>query len=179
MGKHVYCFSYKGYDRTKVALSVDVTTVNYDEPAQHVDGRCVTAPEAMWRLRGNELQAKSHTVECLDVNLPGQNVLKYDQLAAYFALCAQVDANGEIARSLYYAEVNTVGFKIFSANLIKRTSPSPTGAPATCLECGFAPNFWRSSWKLCGAVIFVCFFRSNLWKLCGDCISDTDEVNLQ
>lgn len=53
-------------------------TVHYDEPAQPVDARCVTAPEAMWRLRGNELQAKSHTVECLDVNLPGQNVLKYD-----------------------------------------------------------------------------------------------------
>lgn len=103
-------FSYKGYDRTKVALSVDGTTVHYDEPAQHVDGRCVTAPEGMWRLFAKELQGKSHTVECLDVHLPGQNVLKHDQLASYFALCAQRDDDGALARSLYYAEVSEFSF---------------------------------------------------------------------
>ncbi|KAH7698989.1 hypothetical protein AAVH_33912, partial [Aphelenchoides avenae] len=103
--KYLFKYCYKGYDRTKVALSVDGTTLHYDEPAQHVDARCVTAPEAMWRLRGNELHGKSHTVECLDVNLPGQNVLKYDQLASYFSLCAQQDADGELARSLYYDEI--------------------------------------------------------------------------
>ncbi|KAH7705439.1 hypothetical protein AAVH_27360 [Aphelenchoides avenae] len=111
--KYLYKYCYKGYDRTKVALSVDGTTVNYDEPAHHVDARCVTAPEAMWRLLGKELRGKSHSVECLDVNLPGQNVLKYDLLATYFALCAQQDEDGELARSLYYAQISYANLRNF------------------------------------------------------------------
>lgn len=97
----LWTFSYKGYDRAKIELSTDKTTVSYDEVAQHEDARCVTAPEAMWRLQRRKLQAKSHSVSCLEVNLPGQCVRKHNQLTAYFEL-NKTDAS---ARSLYYAQV--------------------------------------------------------------------------
>lgn len=73
----------------------------YDEINLHLDARCVTPPEAVWRLLGKPLIGKSHSTRKLDIHLAGGKVKKHSTLEAYFRLVEE-DA---FARELYYSQV--------------------------------------------------------------------------
>ncbi|GBN05713.1 hypothetical protein AVEN_207660-1 [Araneus ventricosus] len=57
--KYLYKYMYKGHDAESIRFENE-NTLDHVEILSFLDGRCVSAPEAMWRL--NELSEKSHTV---------------------------------------------------------------------------------------------------------------------
>lgn len=75
--------------------------VTYDEINLHIDARCVTPPEAMWRLLGKGLFRKSHSVQKLDIHLSGGRVKKHSTLDAYFTL----NSEDAFARTLFYSQI--------------------------------------------------------------------------
>ncbi|KAH7697675.1 hypothetical protein AAVH_35240, partial [Aphelenchoides avenae] len=89
--KYLYKYCTKGPDKAKATIRND--TVVYDEINLHVDSRCVTPPEAMWRLQGRPLIGKSHSTQKLDIHLSGKK--------AYFRL----NEEDAFARDLYYSQV--------------------------------------------------------------------------
>ncbi|KAH7701638.1 Protein Y46B2A.2, partial [Aphelenchoides avenae] len=98
--KYLYKYCTKGPDRANA--SIINNSVNYDEINLHLDARCVTPPEAMWRLQGRALIGKSHTVQKLDIHLKGKKVKKHSTLDAFFRLNA---SGNELAKTLLYSEV--------------------------------------------------------------------------
>lgn len=95
-----FFFSTKGPDRANASITNNI--VNYDEINLHLDARCVTPPEAMWRLQGRALIGKSHTVSKLDIHMKGKKVRKHSTLDAFFRLNA---SGNELAKTLLYSEV--------------------------------------------------------------------------
>ncbi|XP_055860289.1 uncharacterized protein LOC129921730 [Biomphalaria glabrata] len=69
--KYLYKYIYKGHDCAYIKIVEEQKRINYNEPDTYIEGRCITPPEACWRLSGNELQKKSHVVQRLDIHLPG------------------------------------------------------------------------------------------------------------
>uniref|UniRef100_A0A2C9KDP4 Helitron helicase-like domain-containing protein n=1 Tax=Biomphalaria glabrata TaxID=6526 RepID=A0A2C9KDP4_BIOGL len=69
--KYLYKYIYKGHDCAYIKIVEEQKRINYNEPDTYIEGRCITPPEACWRLSGNELQKKSHVVQRLDIYLPG------------------------------------------------------------------------------------------------------------
>jgi hypothetical protein len=83
--KYLHKYVFKGPDVAVIQKEFYDQTglkkvLNYDEIAAHIKCRYLSAPEAAWRLFGNEIVIKSHHVEKLELHLPGkQNVfLKQD-----------------------------------------------------------------------------------------------------
>lgn len=92
-------FSTKGPDKAKVTIRNN--TVVYDEINLHVDSRCVTPPEAMWKLLAKPLIGKSHSTQKLDIHLAGRKVKKHSTLEAYLRL----NEEDAFARGLFYTQV--------------------------------------------------------------------------
>ncbi|GBN15406.1 hypothetical protein AVEN_187086-1 [Araneus ventricosus] len=69
--KYLYEYVYKGYDAASVRFE-NQNTLEQDEILSFLDGRYVSALEAMWRLNKFYLSEKSHTVVRLAVHLPDQ-----------------------------------------------------------------------------------------------------------
>ncbi|VDP08633.1 unnamed protein product [Heligmosomoides polygyrus] len=70
--KYVYKYVYKGSDRARVRLSQtsdDATT--HDEIISYIDARYVCAPEAIHRIFGFKMHARSVSVVRLQIHLPG------------------------------------------------------------------------------------------------------------
>ena len=67
--KYLFKYVYKGHDCINLEVS---EKYNHDEVKSYLDARCVTAPEAMWRLSEFEMHGKSHTIIRLPVHLPEQ-----------------------------------------------------------------------------------------------------------
>lgn len=65
-------YIYKGHDCAFIKVVEHQRRLNYNEADAYIQGRCITPPEACWRLFGNEIQKKSHTVQRLDIHLPGK-----------------------------------------------------------------------------------------------------------
>ncbi|KAH7724124.1 hypothetical protein AAVH_08384 [Aphelenchoides avenae] len=97
--KYLYKYCTKGPDKAKATIRNN--TVVYDEINLHLDSRCVTPPEAMWRLQGRPLIGKSHSTQKLDIHLSGKKVKKHSTLEAYFHL----NEEDAFARDLYYSQV--------------------------------------------------------------------------
>ncbi|GBM55379.1 hypothetical protein AVEN_120178-1 [Araneus ventricosus] len=69
--KYLYKYVYKGNDAASIRFENE-NTLDHDEILSFLDGRYVSAPEAMWRLNEFNLSEKSHTVVRLVVHLPDQ-----------------------------------------------------------------------------------------------------------
>ena len=65
--KYLFKYVYKGHDCINLEIS---EKYNHDEVKSYLDARCVSAPEAIWRLSEYELHGKSHSVIRLLVHLP-------------------------------------------------------------------------------------------------------------
>ncbi|GBL87269.1 hypothetical protein AVEN_270534-1 [Araneus ventricosus] len=63
-------YIYKGFDCANMVLSAG--QVQYNEIANYIDARYVSAPEAMWRLRESHMHDQSHAVMRLSLYLPNQ-----------------------------------------------------------------------------------------------------------
>lgn len=48
--------------------------LSWDEVKEHVDGRFVSAPDAVWRILGKPLQARSHTIVNLHVHVENEEL---------------------------------------------------------------------------------------------------------
>ncbi|GBM67404.1 hypothetical protein AVEN_188003-1 [Araneus ventricosus] len=74
--KYLYKYVYKGHDAASVKIQKE-GALDHDENLSFVEGRYVSAPEAMWRLNEFNLSHKSHTVVRLAVHLPQQQPIVY------------------------------------------------------------------------------------------------------
>ena len=109
--KYFYKYVYKGHD----CATLDVCFVN--EMKDYIDCRYVSSNEAAWRILEFEISKSSHSVERLDLYLPGQQPVYFregnevqqieqaaardSKLSAFFKL-----AEGDLeARQLLYTEV--------------------------------------------------------------------------
>ncbi|GBM65146.1 hypothetical protein AVEN_185786-1 [Araneus ventricosus] len=63
---------YNGHDAASVRLQSNDGLLNNDEILTFLDGRYVSAPEAMWRLNEFSLSEKSYVIMRLAVHLPNQ-----------------------------------------------------------------------------------------------------------
>ncbi|GBN56469.1 hypothetical protein AVEN_254176-1 [Araneus ventricosus] len=70
--KYLYKYVYKGDDAASVRFQSNDGLLNNDEILTFLDGRYVSAPEAMWRLNEFFLSEKSHVILRLAVHLPNQ-----------------------------------------------------------------------------------------------------------
>ncbi|XP_053112177.1 uncharacterized protein LOC128327402 [Hemicordylus capensis] len=70
--KYLYKYVYKGHDAASIKLQQENQTgiLEHDEITTFLDGRYVSAPEAMWRINEFTLTEKSHTIIRLPVHLP-------------------------------------------------------------------------------------------------------------
>ncbi|GBN42299.1 hypothetical protein AVEN_4806-1 [Araneus ventricosus] len=66
--KYIHKYIYKGFDCSNMVLTAG--QVQYNEIANYIDARYVSAPEAMWRLLGSHTHDRSHAV--MPVHLPNQ-----------------------------------------------------------------------------------------------------------
>ncbi|GBM18222.1 hypothetical protein AVEN_38994-1 [Araneus ventricosus] len=74
--KYLYKYVYKGHDAASIRFENE-NTLNHDEILSFLDGRYVSAPEAMWSLNEFNLLEKFHTVVRLAVHLPDQQAIVY------------------------------------------------------------------------------------------------------
>ncbi|GBO19511.1 hypothetical protein AVEN_207727-1 [Araneus ventricosus] len=74
--KYLYQYVYKGHDAPSIRFENE-NTLDHDEILYFLDGRYVSAPEAMWRLNEFNLSEKSHTVVRLAVHLSDQQAIVY------------------------------------------------------------------------------------------------------
>ncbi|GBM82666.1 hypothetical protein AVEN_42526-1 [Araneus ventricosus] len=74
--KYLYKYVYKVHDAASVKIQKE-GALDHDEILSFVEGRYVSAPEAMWRLNEFNLSHKSHTVVRLAVHLPQQQPIVY------------------------------------------------------------------------------------------------------
>ncbi|GBM93977.1 hypothetical protein AVEN_22644-1 [Araneus ventricosus] len=74
--KYLYKYVYKGHDASSIRFENE-NTLYHDEILSFLDGRYVSAPEAMWRLNEFNLSEKFHTIVRLAVHLPDQQAIVY------------------------------------------------------------------------------------------------------
>ncbi|GBM82113.1 hypothetical protein AVEN_16189-1 [Araneus ventricosus] len=86
--KYLYKYVYKGHGAASITLKND-DSVNHDEILNFLDGRYVSAPEAMWRLKGQENEAVERAS------------IKDTTLTAWFKL----NLIDEEAHEYYYADI--------------------------------------------------------------------------
>ncbi|GBN13944.1 hypothetical protein AVEN_152530-1 [Araneus ventricosus] len=67
--KYFYKYVYKKHEAASVKIQKE-GALDHDEISSFVEGRYVSAPEAIWRLNEYNLSHKSHTVVRLAVHLP-------------------------------------------------------------------------------------------------------------
>lgn len=66
--KYLYKYVYKGSDRATVVLeNANNNAEGVNEIKEYVDARCVTPPEAMWRIFQNKMHGRSHSITRLQV----------------------------------------------------------------------------------------------------------------
>ena len=74
--KYLFKYIYKGHDCIVVNIRAEQSPQGelevWDEISSFVDARYVSPPEAIWRIFGNEMSFRSHTVIRLAVHLPLQ-----------------------------------------------------------------------------------------------------------
>ncbi|GBN41537.1 hypothetical protein AVEN_90633-1 [Araneus ventricosus] len=68
--EYIYKYIYKGSDCANMVLTAG--QVQYNEIANYIDARYVSAPEAMWRLLGSHVHDRSQAAIRLPVHLRNQ-----------------------------------------------------------------------------------------------------------
>jgi hypothetical protein len=80
--KYLFKYIYKGHDRACITIG-DATVADnngaIDEIKQYRDARCVTPPEALWRIYGFDLSEKDPPVMQLQLHLTRMNMVGYQQ----------------------------------------------------------------------------------------------------
>ena len=77
--KYLNKYLTKGHDRARATVREEGGQAVIDEIQDFLDARCITPPEACWRILGNILHKQSHTVYKLSVHLPdGQRIFFND-----------------------------------------------------------------------------------------------------
>ena len=56
--KYLYKYIYKGHDCAYNKVVENQRSLNYNEADAYIQGRCITPPEACWRLFDNEIKKK-------------------------------------------------------------------------------------------------------------------------
>jgi hypothetical protein len=116
--KYLYKYVYKGSDRAAFRLLHPEEDVN--EIQDYVEGRYVSAPEAVWRLLKFKMGGMSHVVTALPVHLPGQHLVRFaenapleevlrdqvdSKLTKFFSFCA---ANPDLCADITYPEIVSI-----------------------------------------------------------------------
>ena len=70
--KCLFKYVYKGHNAAQVNVS------QRNEILDYVDGRYVSAPEAVWRIFGFPMHKQSHSITRLDVHLPDEQAVYFD-----------------------------------------------------------------------------------------------------
>lgn len=119
--KYIYKYIYKGHDVADVLIRVNdgssASFAQHDEIKQYVNGRYVSAPEAMWRLLENKMHDRSHSVIKLAVHSPMQHLVYFKEGKEAQALAAaagkktmltawfELNARDPFACTLLYSEI--------------------------------------------------------------------------
>jgi hypothetical protein len=78
--KYIYKYIFKGFDCANIAIRSDgQQELRYNEIANYIDARYVSAPEAMWRLLESRMHDRSHAVQRLPVHLPNQQRITFEE----------------------------------------------------------------------------------------------------
>jgi hypothetical protein len=79
--KYLFKYIVKGEDRSRVIVRTTVTSsdpsINRDEVERFINGRVVTASEAVYKLLGFKIFSRSHTVTRLPVHLDNDQSMRY------------------------------------------------------------------------------------------------------
>lgn len=111
---YLYKYIYKGCDTARFRVAnqeqEEAGQQPVDEIKDYINARCITAPEAAWRLNRYHIQEKTPSVDCLKIHLPGQkrsfqnknkNKETLSQLERYF-----YRPNTEEIKAMTYIEYN-------------------------------------------------------------------------
>ena len=80
--KYIYKYIYKGHDRAVLQVrSNQPDPAGRDETAEYLDARYVSPPEAIWRTMGYLMHKHSPNVVRLQVHLPDQQLVHFDESA--------------------------------------------------------------------------------------------------
>ena len=135
--KYLFKYCYKGHDKGTLRFEQSETTEKYDEIKKFVQGRYVSACEAVWRIFAFGLHRNSHTVNRLPVHLPemqpvyfndgdeqdAMDNIKETKLTAFFELNKQNVYN---TKELIYSEVvHDFIFEKGVWRMRKKNSPKP------------------------------------------------------
>lgn len=125
--KYLFKYLCKGEDRQLISINVDNTHVSTgihhsrsvpNEVKNYLDCRCITPPEAAWRLFHYVLHYSYPTVERLPIHMPDENNVTYSDSQSINSISANEDFGrtkltewfllnqiDESARSLTYVEI--------------------------------------------------------------------------
>ena len=114
--KYLYKYIYKGYDCANLVVTAN-GSVEHNEVNHFVDTRYVSSYEGMWRLLENIMHDRSHAVTKLQIHLPNQQLIYFEEgnedeaveqaaqrntnLTAYF----QLNSEDAKARQYLYHEI--------------------------------------------------------------------------
>ena len=76
--KYLYKYIYKGYDCANLVVTAD-GSVEHNEVNHFVDTRYVSSYEGMWRLLENIMHDRSHAVTKLQIHLPNQQLVYFEE----------------------------------------------------------------------------------------------------
>ena len=98
--KYVNKYIHKGCDRTTLEIE------QRDEIKRYIDARYVSAPEAAWRLFRNEIHHQEPNVVRLQVHLPGQHMVTYDENLAIEEVVARAANEQTMLTEFFRANAN-------------------------------------------------------------------------
>ncbi|XP_021953572.1 uncharacterized protein LOC110850450 [Folsomia candida] len=78
--KHIYKYIYKGFDCACIRITSDgQQQLQYNEIDNYINGRYLSAPEAIWRLLEFKMHDRSHAVMKLPFHLPNQQRIQFEE----------------------------------------------------------------------------------------------------
>jgi hypothetical protein len=138
--RYLYKYITKGPDRARVEIRVGTGPV--DEITEYVDCRYVSAPEAMHRLFGFDIQYRSHTIYRLQVHLPGEEPIVFNPSDVRGALERANDRNSNLTAWMRY---NSAYLRRRDAGELSPNEPNPLLLIYTDFPDKFvySANTWR------------------------------------
>ena len=114
--KCLFTYVYNGHDCANIAMSTGTGPdgrgeVVWEEIASHLDTRCVSPPEGMWRLSSFPMSAKSHGVFRLQVLLyfhtgsEAEAIRKAFEKESKLNACFNLNRENSSAREWFYCEI--------------------------------------------------------------------------
>lgn len=126
--------------------------LSWDEVKMHVDGRYVSAPDAVWRIFGKPLQGRSHTIVDLHVHDEAEKVIA--------DITAEETAEAEDAAEENSAEAEAADVFVTDGSAL----PEPRAAPKSTLLAWFKLNEAEPAARNCYYYQVPEFYRWNKRK---------------